>query len=136
MVTVATMDDNQSHFITNMTSRFEYRRLLRIAGWILRFKQNRMVSKLTGPLQTHEIECAEKLWIKIIQETTPSENRINKIMDNDRIWRINSQIHGYSPILLPKTGDFTKRLIKDYQRTLHRGVQRLVTYLRDFGFPN
>ena len=60
MVTIATMDDNRSHFITNMISRFTYRKLLRITGWILRFKRNPMVSKSAGPLQTHEIEYAEK----------------------------------------------------------------------------
>ena len=115
-----------------MTSRFTYRKLLRITGWILRLKQNRMVSRFTGPLQTHEIKCAEKLWIKIIQETTPSKNHINKIMDNDGIWRINSPIHGYSPILLPRTGVFTKRLIEDYhQRTLHGGVQATMCAIRE-----
>ena len=31
-VTIATMDDNRSHFITNMTSGFTYRKLLRITG--------------------------------------------------------------------------------------------------------
>ena len=40
MVIIATIDDNRSHFITNMTSRFTYRKLLRITGRILRFKQN------------------------------------------------------------------------------------------------
>ena len=91
-----------------------------------------MVSRLTGPLQTHEIESAEKLWLKIIQEATLSENHINKIMDNDGIWRINSRIHGYSPILLPRTGDFTKRLIEDYhQRTLHGGVQAAMCAIRE-----
>ena len=60
MVTIATTDDNQSHFITNMTSRFIYGKLLGITRWILRFKQNRMVSKFTRPLQTHEIEYADK----------------------------------------------------------------------------
>ena len=83
-----------------------------------------MVSRLTGPLQTQKIECAEKLQIIIIQETTPSENHINKIMDNDTIWKINSRIYGYSLILLERTGDFTRRLIEDYdQRTSHWGVQ-------------
>ena len=115
-----------------MTSRFPYRKLLRITGWILRFRRNRMFSKSTGPLQTHEIEYAEKLWIRIIQETTPSENHLNKIMNNDGIWRINSQIHGYSPNLLPRTGDFTKRLIEDYhQRTLHGGVQKTMCGIRE-----
>ena len=78
MVTIATMDDNRSHFITDMTSRFKYRKLLRITGWIPQFKRNRMVSKSTVPLQTYEIEYAEKLWIRIIQETTPSENHIKQ----------------------------------------------------------
>ena len=32
LVTIATMDDNQSHFITNMTSRLTYKKLLRITG--------------------------------------------------------------------------------------------------------
>ena len=73
-----------------------------------------MFRKSTGPLRTHEIEHAEKLWIRVIHETTSSENHMNKIMDNDGIWRINSRIHGCSPILLPRTGDFTKRLIEDY----------------------
>ena len=97
-------------FFFFLSSRFTYRKLLRITRWILRFKQNRMVSRLTGPLQTQEIECAEKLWINIIQETTPSENHINKIMDNDKIWRINSRIHGYSPILPPRAGRFHEKV--------------------------
>ena len=54
-----------------------------------------MAGKSTGPFQTHEIEYTEKLWIRIIQKTTPSENQMNKIMDNDGILRINSRIHGY-----------------------------------------
>ena len=78
MVTIATMDDNRSHFITDMTSRFTYRKLLRITGWIPQSKRNRMVSKSTVPLETYEIENAEKLWIRIIQETTPSENHIEQ----------------------------------------------------------
>ena len=40
-----------------------------------------MVSKLTRPLQAHETEYTDKLWIKIIQEKTLGENHINKIMD-------------------------------------------------------
>ena len=49
---------------------------------------------------------------------------MNKIMDNDGIWRINSRIHEYLPILLPRNGDFTKRLIEDYhQRAPRGGVQ-------------
>ena len=91
-----------------------------------------MVSKSAGPLQTHEIEYAEQLWIRFIQETTPSKNHINKIMDNDGIWRINSQIRGYSPILLPRTGDFTIRVIEDYhQRTLHGGMQATMCGIRE-----
>ena len=86
---------------------------MRITGWVLRFKQNRMVGKLIEPLQKHEIEYTEKLWIKIIHETTLVENHLSKIMDNDGIWKINSRIHGYSAILLPRTGDFTKIQIED-----------------------
>ena len=74
MVTIAIIDDNRSHFITNMISRFTYRKLLRITGYILRFRRNRMVSKSGGPLQLYEIEGAKKLWISIIQETTPNES--------------------------------------------------------------
>ena len=37
-----------------------------------------MVSNLAGLLQTHEIEYAKKLWIKIIQETTPGQNHMNE----------------------------------------------------------
>ena len=74
MVTRAVMNDNRTHFITKMTSRFTYRKLLRITAWILRFKRNRMINKYTGPLRTHEIEGTEKLWIRIIQEITLSES--------------------------------------------------------------
>ena len=91
-----------------------------------------MVRKSTRPLGTHEIEYAGKLWIRIIQETTPSENHIKKIMGNDGLWRINSRIHGYSPILLPRLGDFTERLIEDYhQRTLNGGVQATMCGIRE-----
>ena len=66
MVTIAAKDPSQSHFITNMISRFTYRKLLRITGWILRFKGNRLVSKSTGPLQgssrrQHQVRIT---WIK------------------------------------------------------------------------
>ena len=132
MVTIATIDDNRSHFITNMTSRFTYRKLLIITGRILRFKQNWMISKFNGALKTHEIEYADKLWIKIIQEIAPSENRMIKVMDNGGIWRINSRIHGYSSILLPRTGYFMKRLTEDYhQNTVHGGVQATMCGIRE-----
>ena len=67
------MDDNQSHFITNMASTFACRKLSRITGSILWFKQNGMDSKLLGSLEIHEIEYSEKLCIKIIQKTTPGK---------------------------------------------------------------
>ena len=52
--------------------------------------------------------------------------------DNDGIWRINSRIHGYSSILLPTTGDFTKRLIEDYhQGILYWGVQATMCGIRE-----
>ena len=87
---------------------------------------------MTGPLPTNEIEYAEKLWKKIIQETAPGENYMNKIMDNNGIWRINLRIHGYSPLLFPRTGDFTKRLIKVYhQRTLHGEMQATICGMRE-----
>ena len=86
MVAIASMDDKRNDFITNMTSIFTYRSLLRITGWILQFKQNWMVSKLDRPLLTLEIEYVKRLLIKIIQETTPGKNHLKKIMDNDRIY--------------------------------------------------
>ena len=53
-------------------------------------------------------------------------------MDNDGIWGINSRIHGYSPILLRRTGDFSKKLIEDYhQRTLLGGVQATMRGIRE-----
>ena len=66
---------------------------------------------------------------------TNTRDRMRKVtMDKDHprnkpkmIKRINSRIHGYSQVLLKKTGDFTKRLIGYYhQRTLHEGVQATI----------
>ena len=55
---------------------------------------------------------------------------MNKIMDNDKLWKINRQIHGYSPILPPRTGDFMERLY------MGESKRQFVAYVRTFGFPN
>ena len=45
---------------------------------------------------------------------------------------LTAEIHGYSPTLLPRTANFTKRLIEDYQqRTLHGGVQATMCSIRE-----
>jgi hypothetical protein len=118
-------------FIEEMTQRFHYQKLIRITAWMLRFKHNCLRERYEGPLQTPELKQAEDAWIRLNQQSLDT-NEMGRYLDDDNIWRINSRIPNYKPILLPQKGEFTRRLIEYYHlQTLHGGVQSTMVKIRE-----
>ena len=60
------------------------------------------------------------------------EDKIDKIKDENGIWRVRSRINKYQSVLLPKQDRFTERLIEyDHLKTLHGGVQATMCKIRE-----
>ena len=54
-----------------MSQKHPYWKLMRLTGWMLRFKNNcEKDQKTKGPLVTDELQRAEKQWIKLIQHSS------------------------------------------------------------------
>jgi len=118
-------------FIDKMTQRFNYQKIIRITAWMLRFKRNCLKEGYKGPLQTSELKQAEVAWIRLTQQSLDT-NEMDRYLDEDNIWKIDSRIPDYKPILLPQRGEFTRRLIEYYHlQTLHGGVQSTMVKIRE-----
>ena len=113
----------ETGFAEEMSSKYSYWRLVRLTGWILRFKSNCQGRKARGPLVTDELNGAEKQWIKLIQHTSRERPKdVETILDNEEITLVKTRVPGYTPILLPQRGEFTRRIIEFFHiKTLHGG---------------
>ena len=127
-----------SIIMNEMIQRFSYWKLMRITALIFRFQSNCLKHKRSGPLTTDEIDRAETSWIILIQKEDLSEMKEDKIQDKRGVWRVVSRIPNYDPILLPKTGEFTSRIVENYhERTTHGGVQTTMAKIREkFWIPH
>ena len=123
----------ETDFIENMCQRYPYWKIMRLTGWILRFKSNCQGRKARGPLVTDELNGAEKKWIKLIQHTSWERPKdVETILDKEEITLVNTRVPGYTPILLPQRGEFTRRIIEHFHlATLHGGVQSTMAKLRE-----
>ena len=119
-------------FMNEMLQRFNYWKMLRISAWIQRFKRNCLGQRHKGPLTSEEINKAETSWIVLVQQEGLSETKKDKLQDEHHVWRVDSRIPGYEPILLPQKGEFTRRLVEHFHyRTLHGGVQSTMSKIRE-----
>ena len=75
--------------------------------------------------------------IKLAQKQLSENESKDGILENETIFQ-DSRIKDYKPILLPKRGEFTRRLIEHYHlKTIHGGVQSTMTKIREkFWIPN
>ena len=126
-------------FAEEMAAKYSYWKLLRITAWIRRFKNNVGGGQKTrGPLVTDELNGAEQQWIKMVQHISPEPPKDVETIDDGGITLVKTRVPGYTPILLPQRGEFTRRTIEHFHlATLHGGVQSTMAKLRErFWIPS
>ncbi|XP_061168132.1 uncharacterized protein LOC133177057 [Saccostrea echinata] len=132
-----------------------YRKLLNVTSYVLRFIQNcSKKQKVTGPLTVSEIEQSSLIWIINAQQKNypdifgelqrdgKSKNCLSKqlklYLDNEELIQCGGRIQNAPisktakhPILLPPNDQLTTLIILDaHRRNLHSGVNSTVTLLR------
>ncbi|XP_070569150.1 uncharacterized protein [Ptychodera flava] len=140
-------------FIVDANRCSKLPKLLRVSALVLRFVSNLKKSAVRkrGPITADEIQHAEHVWIKHIQQETygrrsvqqkrqfaTTEKQLKLFADESGILRCDGRLQnapiGYDtkfPILLPNNHRFTYLLILDaHSQLLHAGVQSTVTNLQ------
>lgn len=150
-IKIFTVSIEKSNYVLERFS--DYNRLLRFTAHAMRWR-NKTQNKST-PLQSTEINSAEKLWIKLIQRESFGHDiarlnakkplaknsllkNLNPFVDNDGILRMNGRV-GNADILRQKTAFImpaqnhliTLIIRNAHQRTMHGGVQLTLQTLRD-----
>ena len=129
-------------------------KLLRVTSWVGRFIKKLKRNLInTGPIQTSEMDYAEKLWIAHIQslhyssilesikESKPNnlKAQLGVYIDEDGLLRCHGRLGNSDldetakqPLLLPKADRFTELLIDNiHKRTLHSGVAQTLAKIRN-----
>ncbi|GFY06137.1 integrase catalytic domain-containing protein [Trichonephila clavipes] len=132
-----------------------YMKVVRTVAWIFRFYHNsKSVSKVTGPLYTHELETSIKKVVKLLQngeyhtELTllkcnkhlPKSSKLqslNVFLDSEGILRVGGRLRLQQtlkfeqkhPMLIPKEHHFTSLVIRHFHRINFHAGQELVLYL-------
>ena len=129
-------------------------KLLRVTSWVGRFIKKLKRNLInTGPLQTSEMDYAEKLWIAHIQrlhyssllesikESKPNnlKAQLGVYIDEDGLLRCHGKLGNSDldetakrPLLLPKASRFTELLIDNiHKRMLHSGVAQTLAQIRN-----
>ena len=106
---------------------------LRITAYMMRFAKNcQRKEKRSGLLTTKEIEAAEKMWIKKVQQSEPLKCDIDLRQDSAGIWRCTGRVPDYHPIFLPRSHRYVTLLIQQYHgRLLHGGVSVTMCKIRE-----
>ncbi|XP_070537230.1 uncharacterized protein [Ptychodera flava] len=142
-------------FIVDANRYSNLPKLLRVSALVIRFVSNLKKSAVRkrGPITADEIQHAELVWIKHIQQETygrrsvqqkgqfaTTQKQLKLFADESGILRCDGRLQnvpiGYDvkfPILLPNNHRFTDHLILDaHSRLLHAGVQSTVTNTDSF----
>ena len=143
----------KSQLVTKAKSPFEIdskrfsslTKLLRVTAWVVRFiKKLKRNLTTTGPIQTSEMDDAEKLWIAHIQSLHYSsllesikENKQNNLkiqigvyIDEESLLRCHGRLgnsdldeNAKQPLLVSKADRFTELMIDNiHKRMYHSGV--------------
>ena len=117
-------NDGENDSLDGLLQRGTLWKTLRITAYMRRFVNNcRGKEKQSGLLTTKEIEAAEKMWIKRVQQSEPLKCDVDLKQDSAGIWRCNGTVPDYNPIFLPRSHRYTTLLIQQYhRRLLHGGV--------------
>ncbi|GFW95012.1 integrase catalytic domain-containing protein [Trichonephila clavipes] len=141
-----------------------YMKVVRTVAWIFRFYHNsKSVSKVTGPLYTHELETSIKKVVKLLQngeyhtELTllkcnkhlPKSSKLqslNVFLDSEGILRVGGRLRLQQtlkfeqkhPMLIPKEHHFTSLVIRHFHRVnFHAGQELVLSLIRQqFWIPH
>lgn len=143
--------------IINPNRFSDFKRLLRVTAWALRFVDTlRKRNNQKGPLTSDELSNAEQFWIKIVQsdcfspeicciknsKPLPKDSKLlclNPFLDSDHILRISGRLgktnlpsNEKHPIILPPKHKFTELLIwESHERVFHSSVTHTSVQLRE-----
>ncbi|GFS75880.1 integrase catalytic domain-containing protein [Trichonephila clavipes] len=139
-------------------------KVVRIVAWIFRFYHNsKSVSKVTGPLYTHELETSIKKVVKLLQngeyhteltllkcnKSLPKSSKLqslNVFLDSEGILRVGGRLRLQQtlkfeqkhPMLIPKEHHFTSLVIRHFHRVnFHAGQELVLSLIRQqFWIPH
>ncbi|XP_011405271.1 PREDICTED: uncharacterized protein LOC100637172, partial [Amphimedon queenslandica] len=118
------------------------KKLLRVTAYVFRFINRLRGAECGNIITASEMNDAEMLWIKEIQESSPEmrkwKEQYGAFKDQQGIWRCGGRIDNAEvtfevkhPILLPNRHYFTKLVVKRaHERLMHSGVKETLTELR------
>ncbi|GFW02577.1 integrase catalytic domain-containing protein [Trichonephila clavipes] len=134
-----------------------YMKVVRTVAWIFRFYHNsKSMSKVTGPLYTHELETSIKMVVKLLQngeyhteltllkcnKPLPKSSKLqslNVFLDSEGILRVGVRLRLQQtlkfeqkhPMLIPKEHDFTSLVIRHIHRVnFHAGQELVLSLIR------
>ena len=125
--------DGENDSLDSLLERRTLWKTLRITAYMMRFAKNcQRKEKRSGLLTTKEIEAAEKMWIKKVQQSEPLKCDIDLQQDSAGIWRCTGRVPDYHPIFLPRSHRYVTLLIQQYHgRLLHGGVSITLCNIRE-----
>ncbi|GBM08427.1 hypothetical protein AVEN_240592-1, partial [Araneus ventricosus] len=132
-------------------------KVIRITSHVVRFVNNCRPNgeKITGPLTANELICAEKCWVRCVQQTEFAEYAeikdhksvvrssklfsLNPILTEDgllclggRLQKSDFNFHEKHTLILPSKSRFSQLLIsREHQRLHHAGVSETLTQIRE-----
>ena len=125
---------------TELLSRNEFWRTLRVTAWALRFLHNATVNhraehRRTGPLIAEEITSAKKHWIKREQRNIPPDLQTSgfelTMEEGTGILKCKGRIQGYQPTYL-EGGMFVEKLVRyTHEQVLHLGIANTMAEIRN-----
>ncbi|GFW46394.1 integrase catalytic domain-containing protein [Trichonephila clavipes] len=160
-VVLSTGADYSLSFLDKFSSCMK---VVRTVAWIFKFYHNsKSVSKVTGPLYTHELETSIKKVVKLLQngeyhteltllkciKPLPKSNKLqslNVFLDSEGILRVGGRLRLQQtlkfeqkhPMLIPKNHHFTSLIIRYFHRVnFHAGQERVLSLIRQkFWIPH
>ena len=143
------------HQVIDIAKYSKLTRLQRVTAYVLRFVNNTKgtSTKLTGPLTAAELTCAQKLWIKCVQQESfsneitnlqqkssthlPLVRQLRLYLNSEGIICCGGRIHNAPvshstkfPYLVPRKHRLTELIVCDtHEKHFHAGTNSTVTYL-------
>ena len=119
--------------IDGLLQKHLFWKTMRITAYILRFINNcKGKEKQKGTLTTDEVQSAETVWVKRVQNSQELKCDIELKQDAAGIWRCAGRVPNYHPTFLPRNHKFVKLLIDHYhKRLLHGGVSVTMCSIRE-----
>ncbi|GFT64481.1 integrase catalytic domain-containing protein [Trichonephila clavipes] len=160
-VVLSTCVDYSLSFLDKFSS---YMKVVRTVAWIFRFyHSSKSVSKVTGPLYTHELETSIKKVVKLLQngeyhtelnllkcnKPLPKSSKLqslNVFLDSEGILRVGEclrlqqtlKFEQKHPMFIPKNHHFTSLIIKHFHKVnFHAGQELDLSLIRQrFWIPH